>query len=233
MIAPFRTRRVDSESGGDNWMSQTSPWAQTMVGLIAGSLSGRSGSSLSAFRGRNFVCVGLLVCGGPALLPPAHSPLQEALYFTGFLRVTLDDIYEEEGSFQFQMGRDAVHCGLWYGHPCSFHVFVCRGVWMTFHRQRCARPRSAPGGCSLWGQSTRTPGLRPLTGRPAAGSAWRPSRRTPAPQNPRRQRAEPKCYTSMAWAARERRMVSIRWSAGMRPCTARRGLAGETHTTNT
>lgn len=124
MIAPFLSTRVDSENKVANWISETSPWASKMVDLIAGFLSGRTGSGLSAFQGGRNWCL--------TQEPPADSPkwtvcVSESCFtalFSWIWSVTLENNYEENSSLQLQVGRETVYCGLWYVHPGSLFAFV-------------------------------------------------------------------------------------------------------------
>lgn len=81
--------------------------------------------------------------------------------------------------FMFQAGFSFYYC-TFFEIRCSFIItnyviiivvlfeFVC----LCMNEQQYARPHLAPGGCSLWGRSMRTPGLCHLTRRSAAGSDW-------------------------------------------------------------
>lgn len=130
MIAPFLVSRVDSENRVDNWIREISPWASKTVGLITRLLTGRTGSSLSAFQGgRNFFFFWSVVPLPWCLTgePPAGRHTWSVwgqnssfiLCSVGFVPVTLESRYEENSSSQLKMGRETVYCGLWYVHSRS------------------------------------------------------------------------------------------------------------------
>lgn len=131
MIAPFLVTRADSKNRVDNWFREISPWAVKMAGLITRFLTSRAGSGLSAFQGgRNFFrvwcpCPGALqdsllqahihkLCDGQML---ALSHLS-----VGSIPVTPESKYEENSSCQLKMGRETIHCGVWYVNSGSYHL---------------------------------------------------------------------------------------------------------------
>lgn len=75
----------------------------------------------------------LVIYGAPALVPYRGASYRLAYMncvrqvaalshcSAGFISVTLDSSYEKNTS-QLQMGRDTIHCGLWYVHSGSYHL---------------------------------------------------------------------------------------------------------------
>lgn len=136
MIAPFLVTRADSENRADNWIREISPWASKMAALIMRVLTGRTGSSLSAFQGgRNFFwsLVPLPWCLTGEPLAGRHTWTvwgPNSYFIPPFSWIYLSnpgEQYEENSSSQLQMGRETIHCGLWYVHsyPLFFlHLFT-------------------------------------------------------------------------------------------------------------
>lgn len=135
MIAPFLITRADSEKRVDDWIREISPRASKMVGLITGFLTGRTGSSLSAFQGGRlfFLFLFCLWCPYPGAVQGSlqqaviHEPCEGqtvALFHSsaGCISITLESSYEENTSSQFKMGRETIYCGLWYVHSGSYNL---------------------------------------------------------------------------------------------------------------
>lgn len=134
MIAPFLVTRADSENRDDNWIREISPWALKTVGLITEFLTGRTGSSLSAFQGgRNFFFFFFFAFGAPALVPSRGASCSQAYMtcaeaeqllhlFRWIIAVTLESSHEENGSSQLEMGRETIYSGLWYISSGSYHL---------------------------------------------------------------------------------------------------------------
>lgn len=126
MIAPFLVTRADSDNRADNWIRDISAWALKTVGLITRFLTGRTGSSLSAFQGgRNFF---LCLVPLPRCLPQADiQPLCEgqivALFHcsVGFISGTLENKWREH----FLTTQDGQRNGLLW--------FMVRSFWFLLY----------------------------------------------------------------------------------------------------